>query len=294
MTRPPLVRTDPLAEPSSLLIPQPHRVVGRIEEIPPDASGAEVVTLQVVPVEDELFEFRPAQVSMLGAFGVGEAAISLSSATTNRDHHAYTIRRAGPISGALIDTPVGGQITVRGPFGRPWPIDTLDSGQLVIVGGGLGVAPLRAVVEEAVELLAAGNLDRLAVVYGARSPSQLMYRSDLGRWQAAGAEVALTVDAVEEPDRWVPPGNDPHSTWGGAVGLVPDALAPTGLDWSDTTAFVCGPDVMMRFTALRLIELGVRPDRIWFTMERNMQCGNALCGHCQLGPFIVCRDGPVA
>jgi NAD(P)H-flavin reductase len=295
-----LAVTDPLPEPSSLLIPQPFRVLEKLEEIPPDDDGSDVVTLHVVPVEGELFEFEPAQVSMLGAFGVGEAAISVSSAVSNREYHAYTIRRAGPISGALIDTPIGGVITVRGPFGRPWPVDSLDTGSLAIIGGGLGVAPLRAVAEAAVDRLGAGDVQRLAIVYGARTPEQLMYRPDLDRWRAAGAEVALTVDSVEDDQAEVEMpvggvgGNDPHNPWTGNVGLVPEVLAPIGLDWADTTAFVCGPDVMMRFTALKLIDLGVKPERIWFTMERNMQCGNALCGHCQLGPFIVCRDGPVA
>jgi NAD(P)H-flavin reductase len=293
-----LIRADRPPEPSALLIPAPYRVVGKIDESPADHAGGEVVTLEVVPVAGDLFDFRPAQVSMLGVFGVGEAAISISSATSNREYHAYTIRRAGPISGALVDTPIGGEITVRGPFGEPWPIDEVETSQLMIVGGGLGMAPLRAVAEEAVERLEPGGLDRLAVVYGARSPGQLMYWPDLGRWEAAGAEIALTVDSLEEADGV----HDVSGEGAGAapvdgrrlgVGLVTDALAPIGLDWADTTAFVCGPDVMMHFTALRLVELGVPAERIWFTTERNMQCGNALCGHCQLGPLIVCRDGPV-
>ena len=261
-----------------LLVPRPHRVVDRIDEV------ADITTLHVVPVDDRpVPAFRPAQVGMLGAFGVGEAAISVSSAVTCTDHHAYTIRRAGPISGALVDTPVGGIITVRGPFGRPWPIDEVSTGTLVIIGGGLGIAPLRAAIHEAVDRIP--EL-RVAVVYGAKRPELLVYRDDLERWRAAGAEVALIVD--EAP---------PTSGWSGPVGVVPDLLgSPDGveLDWADTTAFVCGPDVMMHFAAAALGRLGVPDAHIWLTLERNMQCGNALCGHCQLGPFIVCRDGPVA
>jgi NAD(P)H-flavin reductase len=286
-----LIRTHTPPPTSPLLIPQPYRVVDRVEE----TTGGDVVTLHVVPVDGELPNFRPAQVSMVGAFGVGEAAISISSATSNRDFHAYTIRRAGPISGALVDTPVDGVITVRGPFGKPWPIASLATANLIIIGGGLGMAPLRSVVEESVERLEAGDIDRLAVVYGARNPDQIMYRDDLDRWRRAGAEVALTVDTVENADTaHGVPGNDPHDEWSGAVGLVTDALGPVDLDWTDTTAYVCGPDVMMHFTAGRLLTLGVTAENIWLTLERNMQCGNALCGHCQLGPFIVCRDGPVA
>lgn len=260
---------------SPLLIPRPYRVIDKLEE------AEEIVTLKVVPIDGALPEFRPAQVSMLGAFGIGEAAISISSPTTERGHHAYTIRRAGPISGALVDTPVGGTITVRGPFGTPWPIDAVESGHLLIVGGGLGIAPLRAVIEEAVDRQ--DELGRVVVAYGAKTPASLVYRDDLRRWGQDGAEVALIVDGADDG-------------WQGRVGVVPDLFGPSqgvDLDWQDTTAFVCGPDIMMHFAAAALVRLGVQPERVWLTLERNMQCGNALCGHCQLGPVIVCRDGPV-
>lgn len=261
-----------------LLIPRPYRVVDKVAEVD------DIASLHVVPVDGgPLPAFRPAQVGMIGAFGVGEAAISISSAVSCTDYHAYTIRRAGPISGALVDTPVGGVITVRGPFGHPWPMEEVATGTLLIIGGGLGIAPLRAAIEEAVEQMAPDR--RVVIVYGAKQPDLLVYRADLDRWRDSGIEVALIVDA-----------DDGNGEWSGPVGVVPDLLgSPEGvdLDWSDTTAFVCGPDVMMHFSGLALLRLGVPADRIWFTLERNMQCGNALCGHCQLGPFIVCRDGPV-
>ncbi len=261
-----------------LLIPRPYRVIDKVAEVD------DIASLHVVPVDGgPLPSFRPAQVGMIGAFGVGEAAISISSAVSCTDYHAYTIRRAGPISGALVDTPVGGVITVRGPFGHPWPMEEVATGTLLIIGGGLGIAPLRAAIEEAVEQMAPDR--RVVIVYGAKQPDLLVYRADLDRWRDSGIEVALIVDA-----------DDGNGEWSGPVGVVPDLLgSPEGvdLDWSDTTAFVCGPDVMMHFSGLALRRLGVPADRIWFTLERNMQCGNALCGHCQLGPFIVCRDGPV-
>ncbi len=267
--------TDLKTAPSPLLVPTPYRVLDKVDE------GSDIVTLRVVPVESSLPDFEPAQVSMLGSFGVGEAAISISSARTMTDHHAYTIRRAGAITNALIDTPIGGVITVRGPFGNHWPLDTLDTDQLLIAAGGLGIAPLRAAIDQAV---GEPGLDRLAVIYGAKTPSDLIYRDDLTAWADSGAEMVVTVDVGAD-------------AWSGPVGVVPAMLGVEGgvdLDWSKTTAFVCGPDVMMHFTALKLIDLGVPAERIWLTLERNMQCGNALCGHCQLGPFIVCRDGPIA
>jgi len=271
-----LTSTPPI---SPLLVPRPYQVVDKIEE-----SG-DIFSLHVVPVEGELPEFRPAQVSMLGAFGVGEAAISISSATTTTDFHAYTVRDAGPITHALVNTEVGGVITVRGPFGRPWPINEIDTNQLVIIGGGLGIAPLRAAVDEVVDHLY--RFDRFAFVYGAKTPSDLVYSDDIERWNSSGAEVSLIVDAGD-------------GDWTGPVGVVPDLLGGdagdhgANLDWSDTTAFICGPDIMMHFSAAKLLGLGVPSHKIWITLERNMQCGNALCGHCQLGPVIICRDGPVA
>jgi anaerobic sulfite reductase subunit B len=260
---------------SPLLIPRPYRVLDKVREV------ADTWTLHVTPVDGSLPEFEPAQVSMLGAFGVGEAAISISSATDQTDHHAYTIRAAGPITHALTDTPIGGVITVRGPFGNQWPLADVDTNQLAIIAGGLGIAPLRAAVHSVVAQLE--RFDRVGVAYGAKTPDDLIYVDDLERWRDCGVEVALTVDR-------------PNGEWIGSVGVVADLLgADPGLDfdWTDTTVFLCGPDVMMHFTAAALLRLGVTADRIWMTLERNMQCGNGLCGHCQLGPVIVCRDGPV-
>ena len=271
----------PSPAPSPLLRPRLYQVTDKVFEVG-EPGVSEIVSLHVNPVDGSLPYFEPAQVGMVGAFGVGEAAISISSATDNTDYHAYTIRRAGPISGALVDTPVGGTITIRAPFGRPWPIDEVDTGHLVIVGGGLGIAPLRAAIERAVAQQ--DRFETLTVFYGAKEPDLLVYRRDLARWQEAGARVVLTVDDARGP-------------WAGPVGVVPDLLvtdAGRDLGWSDTTAFICGPDIMMHFAAANLQSLGVPDSRIWLTLERNMQCGNALCGHCQLGPFIVCRDGPVA
>ena len=261
-----------------LLIPRPYRVVDKVDEV------ADITSLHVVPADGgSLPSFRPAQVGMVGAFGVGEAAISISSAVDCTDYHAYTIRRAGPISGTLVDTPVGGTITVRGPFGQPWPMDEVDTGTILIVGGGLGIAPLRAAIHTAVDHLMPDR--RVVVVYGAKHPDLLVYRTDLERWRDRGADVALIVDTAEGA-----------TEWSGPVGFVPDLLAPplgVDVDWTDATAFVCGPDAMMHHTAAALRRRGMPDNRIWLTLERNMQCGNALCGHCQLGPFIVCRDGPV-
>lgn len=262
-------------EPSALLVPTPYRVIDKVTEL------TDTVTMYLSPIDGPLPTFKPAQVSMLGVFGIGEAAISISQSTPSA--HGYTIRRAGPISNALVDTPIGGTITVRGPFGNRWPIDDTSAGDLLILAGGLGIAPLRAVIDAAANRIE--QFRRVVLVYGSKHPGQVMYRSDLARWARCGIDVRVTVDDSS---------SDP--AWSEAVGVVPSLLGDghVDLDWQDTTTFVCGPDLMMHFTAQRLLELGVPGDRVWFSVERNMQCGNALCGHCQLGPFLVCRDGPVA
>ncbi len=259
-------------------VPRVHRVVDRIDE------GADTVTLVLEPVDGVAPAFEPAQISMLGAFGIGEAAISISSAPTDEGARAYTVRRAGPITRALTVTDIGGIITVRGPLGRPWPLEQITTRDVVVLAGGLGMAPLRSAVE-----VLAGTGDRFrrrVLVQGARNPDGLLYRRDHERWAEAGIETHTIVDD---------PAGDAADTprWSGAVGMVTDLFDELGLDGPDTTALVCGPDPMMRATARRLVELGVEPSRIWLTLERNMQCGTGVCGHCQLGPVLVCRHGPV-
>lgn len=255
------------------MIPRIYRVVDKVWNLENTA------TLSVVPTTGQLPRFEPAQASMLGAWGVGEAAISISSSAEITTHHEYTIRRAGPISGALVDTPIGATVMIRGPFGTPWPFSTLDSTELLIVAGGLGLAPLRAAIERALQT---PTLERLTIVYGVRNPDELLFERDLERWQRSGAEVIVTVD--EGPDDWL-----------GSVGLVTEILDTgrcAGLG-PTTAAFVCGPDMMMQATTDSLLRLGLSSKRIWLSLERNMQCGIGFCGHCQLGPVLLCRDGPV-
>lgn len=266
---PPPVRVD------TLLVPRVHEVVAVRPEIPG------VVTLRVVPVEDAPEPFLPAQVGMVGAFGIGEAAISISSSPEERAFHEYTIRRAGPITGALTSLVPGDQLWVRGPFGSAWDLD-LDDADVVVAAGGIGIAPLRSAILELVR-----RRDRyrsVTLVTAARTSSLLLYQDQFDAWRAGGIDVVATVDADE-------PG------WDGPVGLAPTivgrVLGERRLDTGSVHALVCGPDVMMRLAAEELLAAGVGSERIQLTIERNMQCGNALCGHCQLGPVIVCRDGPV-
>jgi NAD(P)H-flavin reductase len=259
--------SDPMVEPR----------VHVVRSVSPETPG--VVTLDVVPVEGAPTPFLPAQVSMLGAFGIGEAAISISSSAAVDDHHEYTIRRAGAITTALCALEPGEQFAIRGPFGRPWDLDS-SSGDIVIAAGGIGLAPLRSAVYALLDDAPARPDRRIVLVVGARHSDDLLYANHYDDWRARGLDLVATIDTDE-------PG------WAGRVGFVPDVVAELDVDWSSASALVCGPDIMMELTADRLIDLGVASGAIQLTLERNMQCATGRCGHCQLGPVLVCRDGPV-
>jgi NAD(P)H-flavin reductase len=258
-----------------LLVPQVHEVLAARAEIPG------VVTLRVAPLGELPRPFLPAQIGMVGAFGVGEAAISISSATTDREAHEYTIRRAGAITTALTRLRPGDQLWVRGPFGVPWDLD-LAGRNVVIAAGGLGLAPLRSAVYEI--LRHRDRYGEVVAVIGGRSPELLLFADEYAAWRSGGIRIAATIDRAADG-------------WGGRVGFVPEIVRTVteelDLDPGATSALVCGPDVMMQLVAETLVERGVAADQIQLTLERNMQCGNGLCGHCQLGSIIVCRDGPV-
>jgi len=254
-----------------LLMPRVHRVVEVVPEID------DVVTIRVVPVDGPPAGFLPAQIGMVGAFGIGEAAISISSASDTTSHHDYTIRRAGAITGALTSMGAGDELWVRGPFGRPWDLD-LDGCDVLIAAGGIGLAPLRSAVSAI-----AAERDRyrtVTLVVGARRAADLLYAREYEHWREQGVDVVPTIDRAE-------------TGWSGRVGFVPSVLDDLDVEPTRTAALVCGPDIMMRRTADSLIARGVTADRVQLTLERNMQCGNGLCGHCQLGGLLVCRDGPV-
>lgn len=258
-----------------LLLPQVHEVLACRDEIPG------VVTLRVAPLGEPPRPFQPAQIGMIGAFGIGEAAISISSAITDRAAHEYTIRRAGAITTALTRLRPGDQLWVRGPFGTPWDLE-LDGRDVVIAAGGLGVAPLRAAIYEI--LRHRDRFGQVVAVIGARSPELLLYADEYAAWRSAGVRIAATIDRAADG-------------WGGLVGFVPDVVDTVSdqldLDPRNTSSLVCGPDIMMHLVAEVLVARGVPAEQIQLTLERNMQCGNGLCGHCQLGSLIVCRDGPV-
>jgi len=258
------------------MAPVLHRVADRRRET------ADVVTLTLVPLDAPQMAFRNGQFNMLTAFGVGEVAISISSAAAGGGPLEHTVRDVGAVSHALCEAQTGDVIGVRGPFGSGWEVPAAPvaaAGDVVVVAGGIGLAPLRGAVSDLAERHCAGDR-RVFVAIGAREPSQLVFDEDLERWSRAGASVAVTVDVAA-------------SGWSGRVGLVTTLVADAGFDAAGAVALVCGPEIMMRFSARALVDAGVPPESIQVSLERNMQCGGAWCGHCQLGPFLLCRDGPV-
>lgn len=258
-----------MAEP---MVPVGYRVTGRTVETRDSA------TLLLQPVERPLERFRPGQFAMLYAYGVGEVPISISGIGADGSL-IHTVRSVGAVSRALHDAQPGAVIGVRGPFGTAWAPEDAAGNDLVVVAGGVGLAPLRPVVLAA--LAARSAYRRIVLIAGARTPDEFLFRAELAAWAARGdLEVELTVDR-------------PAAGWDGTVGFVTDPLTRLRLDPERTVAFLCGPEPMMRFSARVLVRDQVPPGRIRVSLERSMKCGIALCGHCQLGPLLVCRDGPV-
>lgn len=254
-------------------LPQPWRVERRRREL----IGA--VTLELAPLAGERPDFAPGQFNMLYVFGVGEVAISLSGDAERGTTFVHTLRNVGAVSGALSRLEVGASVGVRGPFGRGWPLAEAEGADVLLVAGGLGLAPLRPALYAL--LARRERYGRVVVMVGSRSPADILYRRELEHWRRRpDLEVLLTVDHAD-------------AGWRGHVGVVPALIPHAGLDPAKTLALVCGPEVMMRFTANALLAAGVGAGRIHLSMERNMKCAVGQCGHCQFGPFFVCRDGPV-
>jgi NAD(P)H-flavin reductase len=223
--------------------------------------------------------FTPGQFSMVYVFGIGEVPISISGDPGERDTLVHTVRAVGPVTRALCAMKKGDTVGVRGPFGRGWPVTEATGHDVLLAAGGIGMAPLRPAF---CHLLShRDDYGRVALLYGARSPGDLLFLHELEKWRnRLDADVLVTVDSAP-------------SAWRGNVGVVISLISRALFEADRTAAMICGPEVMMRFTSMELLRHQVHPDRIFVSMERNMKCGIGLCGHCQFGPVFVCRDGPV-
>ncbi len=263
---------SPGGAPDVPLAPLPYQVRSVVRETPDTA------TVAVVPRGSRrIGPTRPGQFVMLYAFGIGESPIGVSDETDGVLYH--TVRDAGRITHALTRLTPGDLLGVRGPYGHGWPMEAARGKDVVIVAGGLGLPPLRPALREI--LRDRDAYGRLEIVYGARTPKDLVYYAELQEWRRrADLRLQVTVDAA---------GRD----WYGDVGVVTTRLPDARFDPERTVAFVCGPEIMMKFTAQALVGRGVPAESVWVSMERNMKCAIGLCGHCQFGPSFVCRDGPV-
>jgi NAD(P)H-flavin reductase len=265
----------PTASVPAALVPVGRRVLAVRRET------SDVVTLSLESAGDGAPSFAPGQFNMLYAFGIGEAALSMSGDPGDRSAVVHTVRALGAVTRAICAAKAGDVIGLRGPFGRPWPMEEADGNDLLVVAGGLGLAPLRPVIYHAIRNRA--RYGRVLVLVGARDPAALLFADELGRWRddpAAGLDVRLIVDRA-------------GPAWTGRVGVVPDLVPDEKLDPNRTFVLMCGPEVMMKYTLRPLSRLGIPDARIFLSLERSMRCAVAFCGHCQLGPAFVCKDGPV-
>jgi len=225
------------------------------------------------------YGFEPGQFNMLYAFGIGDVPISISGDPNDRGHLMHTVRRVGAVTEALAALETGDTVGLRGPFGTAWPVTEAAGKDVLIIAGGLGLAPIRPVLYRC--LSERNRFGRIILVMGAREPDLILYRDEIHTWQSDDRlEVLLTVDRAEP-------------AWTGDIGPVTNLISKIDLRPAHTLAMVCGPELMMRLVVRVLLEHDIELEQISLSMERNMKCAVGLCGHCQFGPDFVCKDGPV-
>jgi len=261
------------------LVPEPMLSTPyRIQRVKQETD--DTFTLELAPADSgEGHAFAPGQFNMLYVYGVGEVPISISSDPGDSPVIQHTTRVVGTVTKAMRLLKRGDMLGIRGPYGTHWPVENATGRDIVIVAGGIGLAPLRPALYR---LMAQREKYRkIVLLYGTRTPEDILYRHELEHWRGKfDLEIQVTVDRAA-------------STWRSNVGVVTSMIPRAPFDPSNTAAFICGPEVMMRFTAMELQKRGVAMDRTFVSMERNMKCGIGLCGHCQFGPVFTCKDGPV-
>ena len=257
------------------LIPQVGVITGVTQETP------DVKTFRVnAPEGGKLFEHMPGQCAMVCVPGVSEAMFSITSSPTNRDYQEFSIKKCGQLTEALHSLQVGDEITVRGPYGNHFPVeDALKGKDLLFIAGGIGLAPLRSVINYVLDNRA--DYGAVDILYGSRSADDLVKLQEIQEvWaKAPNTNVYLTIDR-------------PQDGWDGHVGFVPTYLKEIGFS-AGKTALVCGPPIMIKFVLAGLQELGFSKEQVYTTLELRMKCGVGKCGRCNIGSKYVCKDGPV-
>jgi len=255
----------------SKLTPTPAEIINIIPETP------DTKTFYFKP-KAKLEKPKPGQFTEIYIPGVGEAPVSVSGIESD-GVIIQTVRSIGTLTEYLFKLGRGDLIGLRGPYGKGWPMEKLKDKDVLIVGGGIGLAPLRPVIKEVERNRR--DYGRLSILYGARNPSLLLYRYEFDEYRKIpNSELLLTVDRADE-------------TWTGNVGVVTQLIPKASVDPRNAVALVCGPEIMMRFTVKTLEKQGFKGNQIYLSLERRMKCGVGLCGHCQVGPYFVCRNGPV-
>lgn len=250
-----------------------------IQGVKPEAYGISTFSMSFVdPVERAAYRFQPGQFNMLYLPGYGEVAISLSSDPATPEMLGHTVRYAASVTRAIGRLKPGDTLGVRGPYGSHWPLNSKAGTNLVIVTGGIGLAPLRPVVLSV--LHRRDYYGRVILLYGARTPADLLYTSEFDRWREGGIDVHVTVDVGDE-------------NWKGLVGVVPQLFYRIRVDHKNTVVMTCGPEIMMRFVIYEALARRIPKEAIYLSMERNMKCAVGFCGHCQFGPTFICKQGPV-
>ncbi|MGH9648968.1 MAG: FAD/NAD(P)-binding protein [Terriglobales bacterium] len=255
----------------------PH--LAAIQGVKPEAYGIATFSMNFVDqAERAAFRFQPGQFNMLYLPGFGEVAISISSDPATPQALGHTVRNAGSVTRAIGRLKPGDTLGVRGPYGSHWPLEKAHGKNLIIVAGGIGLAPLRPVVLSVLDHRDA--FGRVLLLYGARTPADLLYTREFGRWREGGVEVNITVDLADE-------------NWKGKVGVVPQLFYFVRMEHKNSLVLTCGPEIMMRFVIYEALARRIPKDSIYLSMERNMKCAVGFCGHCQFGPTFICKQGPV-
>lgn len=259
-----------------LLVPHWAEII----KITPEAEGVTTFHLKFTdPEVRDRYRFEPGQFNMLYVPGYGEAAISMSSdLETACGLLVHTIRHIGNVTKAVSRLKKGDVVGIRGPFGTSWPMETIKGMDVVIACGGIGLPPLRGAIYKIIR--DRGKYGKITLLYGARTPSDLMFPKEYETWQKAGIELQVTVDRGDE-------------NWTGRVGVVPMWFYHFRVDPHKTAVLTCGPEIMMRFVIYEALARRISPEHIYISLERNMKCGQGACGHCQQGTFFICKDGPV-
>jgi NAD(P)H-flavin reductase len=259
-----------------LLLPQWAEII----KITPEAEGVSTSHFKFTdPEVQNRYRFEPGQFNMLYVPGYGESAISMSSdLETSGGMLVHTVRHIGNVTRAISRLKIGDVIGIRGPFGTSWPLETIEGMDVVIACGGIGLPPLRGAIYHIIRNRA--KYGKITLLYGARTPKDLIFPAEYENWQKADIDIQVTVDRGDD-------------TWTGRVGVVPMWFYHFRVDPHKTAVLTCGPEIMMRFVIYEALARRIPSEHIYVSLERNMKCGQGACGHCQQGPYFICKDGPV-